>query len=240
MIIQPLSDPKLYAAGGKFEATPANFPSCKLFFPCNEASGGTTLTDVMQGAVYTTPAFTASAGGITLPNGSYPSITLPNAIAMGTRKSLLLMVGNFGSGSSISVTDTAGTALIALAASASSSVVTNGANTANAGSFTAGSIRGFGVTGHPGQATEAQRVNSTLTSYTALAAVAATPAAITTLPSFTMVNIFNIADFVVYGIAFFVFEAAPTDAFIQDVVMQTGANWQNNRKWLPPILKGVA
>lgn len=94
MIIRPYSDTSLYSSGGPLEPTSTNFPACKHFFKCNEATAGAgTVTDSIGSVVLTSSGVTNNADGtITLDSG-LTAIASGTLSAPGTKNVLLMWSG---------------------------------------------------------------------------------------------------------------------------------------------------
>lgn len=240
MIIRPASDSGAYATGGPLAATAANFPCCKLFFPYSETSGRD-FRDVIQGSTYSAPASvtpTFSGGAVTLSAGSYTAQALVATIPVATKNALVVLVGNMGN---LVVSLTNGSTAGLNINSISGSTVTDGTNTATLANATSGSVVGNAVKLTPGTTGEGQRFSCTLAALTADVAVNALAGDLATMPSITTMSITNPAStLVIYGLAFFVFDSAPSATLVNAAVAEMTANWQANRKWLPSVLKGVA
>lgn len=93
MIITPYSDTSKFASGGPWEPTATNFPACKHFFKCSEATGATTLTDSIGGVVLSGVAITNDGDGSLRWASAYTTIASGAWVAPSTKKILLIWGG---------------------------------------------------------------------------------------------------------------------------------------------------
>jgi len=244
MIITPNSSTNRHASGGDLEATATNFPSCKMFFPCDETSG-TTLTDAIAGSVITMPGtISNSAGIITTAGGTAAEVTLASTIPIAAKSALFIVAGTFGAVTIFKINEVAGAASggVIQMSTLTNSLVTDGTNTAtSAAAVTASSAIAAAMLYTPGTSGEGQAIECDATTYTAATAVNGAPGDITTMPTMSYLNLQSTgASFNLGGIGFFVFDSTPSATLINAIVAECASNWLNNRKWLPATLKGVA
>lgn len=74
MIIRPYSDTTAFASGGPLEPTAANFPACKHFWKCNEATVNTSLVARMTDSIGNVVFHSEIAYGLTNNNDGTVSI----------------------------------------------------------------------------------------------------------------------------------------------------------------------
>lgn len=235
MLIRPHSDPSLYVPGGLLEPTAENFPCCKLFLPCTEAAGATTLTDVIGGSILTLTNGAGSGAGYANLTGANSILPLGRSIPVGNLAAMWLVSFDPGTVTAVELLP---------AAAAGFSIANNGVSIFDgAVDFSPTGALIINETGAAcvkgGTASSAVFYETTNALYTANAAAAGTPGSFSDMTRITLSSIVGSAK--LYGVAFFVFaNGFPAD--IRNIVTWTHWNWRNvtTNKGLYPGLKGVA
>lgn len=238
MLIRPHSDPSLYVPGGPLEPTAANFPCCKLFLPCTEASGDNTLTDVIGGSIITLTNGAGSGAGYVNLTGANADKPLGRSVSIGNLAAMWLVSCDPGTVMSIMFgTYLSGASGYDIGNSAISFDDGPSAPFAPAGSLATGETGALCAKG--GTASSVVFLETTSTTYTANAAAAGTPASVVDVSLINLSSIVGTSK--LYGAAFFVFaNGFPPD--LRNIITWTHWNWRNKteNKGLYPGLKGVA
>ena len=233
MIIKP------YSVVGEEAFSATNYPSCKLFFTCDDTDNN--LTDAVSGSsIATGVAIThGTANAVTVPSGvNFINKTLPASIAVGTKSALMFVVASgIGSFEQIAFGDV-GVGKLLISGSAFS--VDDGPNAANTAGVSGTGLIGCGLGFVPGTSNEATKYEATTATWVTASASGA-PADITNIGNITQLatvaattNTLNI-----YGMALFVFDSGlPGD--IKAAIAWMTAEWQAGNKAIYPGWKGLA
>lgn len=250
-LILPFSDSGQHSSGGIWYPDTTNFPALKHFFPCTEASGGTTITDTIGGAT-----IACSSGTI--------ATTTTNAVRMGSSSNLTTAGTWFNPNTSPFVAFIvyqgvgAGVTTVRMGTAAGNRFNWNTTNptvidaglgaTATGTTYTlntANTIYGRAMAIHAynsatGQTTYECDTGSTIT---ALASTATNGAPALTsfgqLSSGAAGASWATAQ-ATYGVAIFQFTANPSAALIKSALAWMTYQWSNGNKWIYPGFKGVA
>lgn len=225
-------------------STPANFPACRMFLKCNEASGATSFTDSISGQVFPgSGVITGSGAGYLNLNGNF-SANLTTPITIGSKLAMLITIQELGTSPEcyVSLNNTGSTYQITVDTAATFSWLRS--NSVNSAGLTVANGPGTccGIVGQPTVANSVKlfsattSVNATETVTAAGLATMSTPLSKLTIDTTAA----GAGTAKLYGMALFVFDTKTAIPEAASIVAWTLAQWKtNNIKTLYPGLVGL-